>query len=202
MLFLREGNMRGGNLREGNLRKRKRWKSETAGFTLIELMISLSIIVIVMAIAIPNFQSASEKAQRAGCASNQKIILGHIENYYLENKQYPLTTFTALKDMYKSEGGTEGGSTERELHMDIDEKIVGSEVEGEAENAYFHRAYHALKDEGDAGNWLPLDIQKLKEGGYFREMVRCPRGGIYAVKIDEKGRVADIMCTVQGSLVE
>lgn len=61
-----------------------------AGFTLVELVISLFVISVIIAISIPHLRSVGEKAQTTACASNQKLIRSQMENYYLTEHTWPV----------------------------------------------------------------------------------------------------------------
>lgn len=74
------------------LRRRK-------GFTLIELMIVISIIGVLAAIAIPNFRTARQKSNQRACYANQKTILGALEMYNLDTgEQITITQGSNLAD--------------------------------------------------------------------------------------------------------
>lgn len=59
------------------------------GFTLIELMIVVSIIAILAGILIPNFVNARAQAMTAACESNLRSIATAAELYYADQQTYP-----------------------------------------------------------------------------------------------------------------
>lgn len=174
-------------------RKMKSMKADRRGFTLIELMISLTIIVIIMAIAIPNYQKAGEKAQLSGCAGNQKIIMAQLESYFLVNNNYPTLSMDVLTATDLSGQITNEDFAEFLLAFDLGEKIAGSE------NNYLHAAYQSL-DATDTAKWYILDMAKMQEEGYLQDLVICPKGGLYMMSLNDKGRAHKVMCTVDGNL--
>jgi prepilin-type N-terminal cleavage/methylation domain-containing protein len=56
------------------------------GFTLIEVMIVVSIIAILAAILIPNFMHARAQAQTSGCEGNEKDIATAMEEYAVDHQ--------------------------------------------------------------------------------------------------------------------
>jgi type IV pilus assembly protein PilA len=59
------------------------------GFTLVELMVVVLIIGILIAIAIPVFNSARNRAERNSCYSNQRMIEGAVQTYYASVETTP-----------------------------------------------------------------------------------------------------------------
>jgi prepilin-type N-terminal cleavage/methylation domain-containing protein len=70
------------------------------GFTLIELMVVVLIIGILVAIAIPVFNSAKANAQRKSCFANQRTIDGASNTYQAEYNAYPGTVATLVATDY------------------------------------------------------------------------------------------------------
>ncbi|HNX76609.1 MAG TPA: prepilin-type N-terminal cleavage/methylation domain-containing protein [Candidatus Rifleibacterium sp.] len=55
------------------------------GFRLIELMIVIIIIGVLAAMAIPNFRKAREQARDKACYANQRVLLGAVEMFNMDN---------------------------------------------------------------------------------------------------------------------
>ena len=62
-------------------------KKNTAGFTLVEIMIVVAIIGLLAAIAVPNFAQARTNARRSTCINNLRLIDASKEQYALENNK-------------------------------------------------------------------------------------------------------------------
>ena len=68
-----------------NQRKMKNRKA----FTLIELMTTITILAILLAIFIPNFVRARMKAYHSGCVQNMHNLQTALESYQVDNQSYP-----------------------------------------------------------------------------------------------------------------
>jgi prepilin-type N-terminal cleavage/methylation domain-containing protein len=60
------------------------------GFTLVELIVMMTVIGILIAVAVPNFSGAQDRARNSGVQHNLHLIQQSIEEYGMEiNHQYP-----------------------------------------------------------------------------------------------------------------
>ena len=62
----------------------------TAGFTLLEIMIVVSIIGLLATIAVPSFMSSRESTQKQLCLENQRLIGDMLDLYCLDHGKAPL----------------------------------------------------------------------------------------------------------------
>ena len=67
-------------------------------FSLIELLITISILVILVALLLPAFHSARSKGRSVFCMNNVKTMTVITLSYSLENDDYILQEYTAYQD--------------------------------------------------------------------------------------------------------
>ena len=70
------------------------------GYTLLELMIVVSIVGILVALAIPNFQHSAMKAKETALKHNLFTIRSVIDQYYADRGEYPLSLESLVEDQY------------------------------------------------------------------------------------------------------
>jgi prepilin-type N-terminal cleavage/methylation domain-containing protein len=64
-------------------------RKERAGFTLIELLIVIAIILILIAIALPNFLEAQNRAKLAKVKGDYRTLITALEDYRIDYRAYP-----------------------------------------------------------------------------------------------------------------
>jgi len=67
------------------------------GFTLIELMVVIAIIIILAAIAIPNYLTMTARAKKSRVASDFAALATSLESYKTDWGQYPISTSGAME---------------------------------------------------------------------------------------------------------
>ncbi|MEM3828297.1 MAG: prepilin-type N-terminal cleavage/methylation domain-containing protein [Conexivisphaerales archaeon] len=76
------------------------------GFTLIELMIVIAIIILLVAVAIPQYARIQDRARIAAVENDLKGIATAIESFYSDWGKYPATGYNILKsELAQSESG-------------------------------------------------------------------------------------------------
>lgn len=75
--------------------------SSEAGLTLIEVLIVVSILVVILAVVIPNYASSTKRAQTKLCHSTQMMVEAQIELYRLDQKHVFADSTNPTDDIFK-----------------------------------------------------------------------------------------------------
>lgn len=70
------------------------------GFTLIELIIVLTLIGIIVGFGLPQYKNAVKKARETGLKENLYIMRTLINQYYIDKKKYPMSLQALVDDQY------------------------------------------------------------------------------------------------------
>lgn len=103
------------------------------GFTLIELMIVVTIIGILAAIAAPNYQWGITKAREAVLRENLYSLRTTIDQFYADQGKYPdtLEELVSHKNQYLREVPSDPITKSKEWAVDPPEQIEGQEEQGD-----------------------------------------------------------------------
>jgi len=70
------------------------------GFTLIEIIIVLTLIGILVGLGIPQYKSATKRARETALKENLYIMRTLINQYYTDKLKYPATLYTLVEEGY------------------------------------------------------------------------------------------------------
>ena len=73
------------------------------GFTLVELVVVVSIIGVLTGIAVPHLAKAWDDAKASACKANMKQIEAALELYYFEHGEYPAAASESSSALEKLE---------------------------------------------------------------------------------------------------
>jgi general secretion pathway protein G len=89
----------GGNVRGG----KRRWASGTAGFTMIELLIVMSIIVLLASMGMTQYRNSVVRAREAVLKEDLFRMRDAIDQYYADKNKYPASLDDLVSDGYLRE---------------------------------------------------------------------------------------------------
>ena len=131
------------------LRQKMRRAQDQKGFTLVELMVVVVILGILVAIAVPLYNVQTEKAKKATCFANQRMIESAAVQYTLDNDGMELTEvddIELLKDYFQGDAApTCPSATGKAAEYSIEDGKVMACTNGDP--AHGHYSDSQKKDE-------------------------------------------------------
>lgn len=113
-------------------------KQKTSGFTLIELMVTVAIVGLLAAVALPSYRSSVLKSARSDGKAALLEAATRQEQFYLDNKTYT-TDMTALglsASPYITEGGTYSVSAAATTNIAIDYTLTAAPQGGQVNDTH------------------------------------------------------------------
>jgi prepilin-type N-terminal cleavage/methylation domain-containing protein len=108
------------------MKRHRLFCAETTGFTLIELLIVIAIILILIAIALPNFIEAQIRSKMAHVKSEFRTIETALMAYRQQNPRYPFAESTGVAPYKRHHGYPEGPRIRFTLELTTPVKFLPS----------------------------------------------------------------------------
>jgi len=77
-----------------------------SGFTLIEMLIVLTIISVLLILIVPNFGKSNQEVHKQGCDALVSVVQSQVYLYHLETGHYPTDLTDLTKDNYITDDQT------------------------------------------------------------------------------------------------
>lgn len=161
-------------------------KPRTSGFTVIELMVTITIIAILISITIPSFKAMQHEALNARVQKELKNLVIAIEVYSRYHNQYP------YPDQTQAAYGNRDIAFQQELM-----KESPSMIQYIMEDPYFNNYVPAMGHRAGYGYIYngPMGANSQKTSKYFVVYSRGPQGN-GSIALDENGKI-----TLSGSAI-
>jgi len=153
------------------------------GFTLVEILVTLMLIVTLTALLVPGMKMAMEKASAMKCVSNLHQIGAAYMTYLVDNTGNPPEPIDYYKSSFESRTAWEGGTIKavglgKLQYSGMLADVSGVAVKGDARSKVFHCpkriTYNGWAYSND--NWI--DYSYLLTGRYQREVFTKPSTAI------------------------
>lgn len=111
------------------------------GFSLIELLVVTTLIAVVLSAVVVSFQQANRSARDAKRKSDITELKGMLENYRLENGEYPDTVIGISGSAFDE---SDDGTFIETLSPDYKSRNYADPLPGQAEEYYYRYRKHSL----------------------------------------------------------
>ena len=135
-----------------NFEKTKSMRRKGAGFTLLELMIVMSIIFILMGMAVGNYRNSVQRAREAALHTDLKTMRDAIDNYTLDRLSPPQSLDDLKSAGYMREVPTDPMTQQKDWVLDYGDAVLTPDQNGSGITDVHSASAAVSKFEGTAYN--------------------------------------------------
>lgn len=157
------------------------------GFTLVEMLVVIAIIVVLMAILFPVFSTVRRKARATKCMSNMHLLAMAVKQYKADHEKYPGRPYYDVSD-----GRYHGGfSTLFPDYIDSTDILIcpddrtAKTLSGDVKDKVYS-SYNGLVPNAATGDWTLSEVY-YNYNGY--DLAADANGGITSIGVDNGGLV-------------